>query len=36
MPTGIETRPWSMEGEVAMIDEHAERNAPKLADQLVG
>jgi IS1 family transposase len=33
---GITTRLWSMEDVVAMIDEHAERVAPKLADRLVG
>jgi IS1 family transposase len=33
---GITTRLWSMEDVVAMIDEHAERTAPKLADRLVG
>jgi IS1 family transposase len=36
MAAGIETRLWSMEDVVAMIDEHAERNAPRLADRLVG
>lgn len=36
MAAGIEARLWSMEYVVAMIDEHAERTAPKLADRLVG
>ena len=36
MATGIEKRLWSMEDVVALIDEHAERTAPKLADRLVG
>ena len=36
MAAGIETRLWSMEDVVAMIDEHTERIAPKLADRLEG
>jgi IS1 family transposase len=36
MAAGIENRLWSMEDVVAMIDEHAERTAPRLADRLVG
>jgi hypothetical protein len=34
MAAEIETRLWSMEDVVAMIDEQAERNAPRLADRL--
>jgi IS1 family transposase len=33
---GIDSRLWSMEDVVAMIDEWKERTAPKLADRLVG
>jgi hypothetical protein len=36
MAAGIKTRLWSMEDVVAMIDEQAERSAPRLADRLVG
>jgi IS1 family transposase len=36
MAAGVETRLWSMEDVVAVIEEHAERNAPRLADRLVG
>jgi IS1 family transposase len=36
MAAGIKTRLRSMEDVMAMIDEHAEQTAPKLADRLVG
>jgi IS1 family transposase len=36
MAAGIERRLWSMEDVVRLIDEQAERNAPRLADRLVG
>lgn len=36
MAAGIEARLWSREDVVALIDEHAERAAPRLADRLVG
>jgi IS1 family transposase len=36
MAAGIETRLWSMEDLVAIIDEYAERTTPNLADRLVG
>ncbi len=36
MAAGIETRLWSMEDVVRLIEEHAERRAPRLADRLVG
>jgi hypothetical protein len=36
MAAGITTQLGSMEDVVAMIDEHAEQTAPKLADRLVG
>ncbi|HVH74510.1 MAG TPA: IS1 family transposase [Stellaceae bacterium] len=36
MAAGIETRLWLMEDVARMIDEHAERRAPRLGDRLVG
>jgi len=36
MAAGIEKRLWSMEDVVRLIDEQAERSAPRLADRLVG
>ena len=36
MAAGIERRLWSMEDVVRLIDEQAERSAPRLADRLVG
>ena len=36
MAAGIETQLWSMEDIVALIDDAAERRAPRLADRLVG
>jgi IS1 family transposase len=36
MAAGIEIRLWSMEDVVRLIDEQAERGAPRLADRLVG
>jgi hypothetical protein len=35
MAAGIESRLWAMEDVVRLIDEHAERTAPRLADRLV-
>lgn len=36
MAAGIEKRLWSMEDVVRLIDEQAERTAPRLADRLIG
>jgi hypothetical protein len=36
MAAKIENRLWSMEDVVRLIDEHAERNAPRLTARLVG
>jgi len=36
MAAGIDSRLWSVENVLAMIDEYAERSAPRLADRLVG
>jgi IS1 family transposase len=36
MAAGIESRLWSMEDVVALVDEYAERTAPRLADRLIG
>jgi len=36
MAAGIDRRLWSVENVLAMIDEYAERSAPRLADRLVG
>ena len=36
MSAGIESRLWSFDDVVALIDEQAERVAPKLAARLVG
>jgi hypothetical protein len=36
MAAGIESRLWSMDDVVRLLDEHAERTAPRLADRLVG
>jgi IS1 family transposase len=36
MAAGISDTLWSVEDIVALVDEHAERNAPRLADRLVG
>jgi hypothetical protein len=36
MAAGIDSRLWSMEDVVALVDEHAERTSPRLGDRLVG
>ena len=36
MAAGSETRLWAIQDVVVPIDEQTERNAPRLADQLVG
>jgi hypothetical protein len=36
MAAGIETRLWSMEDGVTLMDEYAERHAPRLAHRLIG
>ena len=36
MAAGVEKWLWSMEDVVAVIDEQAERHAPRLGDRLVG
>jgi len=36
MAAGIDSRLWSVGNVVTMIDEYAERSAPRLADRLVG
>lgn len=36
MAAGIESRLWSMEDVVALIDEADERRAPRLRDRLIG
>lgn len=36
MAAGVTDKLWSMEDVVAVIDEQAERHAPRLADRLVG
>ena len=35
MAAKVETRLWAMEDMVRLIDEHTDRNTPRLADQLV-
>jgi hypothetical protein len=36
MAAGIEKRLWSMDDVVRLVDEQAERSAPRLADRLIG
>lgn len=36
MASGVSDQRWAVEDIVSLIDEHAERATPRLADQLVG